>query len=106
MTDKSLGLGKLLAKSKSTIRRRPRKGSVDGNNSLESEDATSSFSFSQHSTSNSHSRAELEHDRFDGHDSSEPAPSVVVHSLEHKDSEESTTSLTSTIYDSEDQELL
>lgn len=105
MADKSLGLGKLLAKSKSTIRRRPRKGSVDGSNSLESGDATSSVSFSHQSNSDSHSRSELDHDRLEGHGNNEAA-SVVVPGLAHQESEESTTSLVSTTNDSEDQELL
>lgn len=112
MADKSLGLGKLLAKSKSTMRR-ARKGSIDGSNSIDSDDATGPSVFSRGRSSVSHmsSQPVLDSNESDsnpwtgGGDNGTiiiRMPSVG----DTKDAEESTTSLVSSVYDSEDPELL
>lgn len=99
MSDKSTGLGKLLAKSKSTIRR-ARRGSVDGSNSIDSDDATtSSQSFPRGRSSVSHvSQSVLDSD------SADKGP-IIIRVGDEKE-EDSTTSLVSSGYDSEDAELL
>lgn len=111
MTDKSLGLGKLLAKSKSTIRR-ARRGSVDdGNNSIDSDDAsTPALSFSPGLSSVSHmsqsqSVLDAHHEPGVGNDNA----SIVIRvptSVGDGKGVESTTSLVSSGYDSEDPDLL
>lgn len=119
MADKSLGLGKLLAKSKSTIRR-ARRGSVDGSNSVESDDATtSSLSFARGPSSVSHmSQPLLDSHALHGH-RGVPGPggggggddsSIIIHPPAvgddgDGDGGESATSLVSSVYDSEDPEL-
>lgn len=112
MSDKSLGLGKLLAKSKSTIRR-ARKGSIDGSNSIDSDDATtSSPSFSRdHSSFSRMSQPVLDsHDFHSGPWTGSGDNSSIVIRVpavgEKDEGEESTTSLVSSVYDPEDPELL
>lgn len=100
MADKSSGLGKLLAKSKSTIRR-ARKGSVSvgSSNSFESDDATSAFFLSRdHSDASQLFPPSLPAAQDD-------ATSIVIRvpALGDKDDQEST-SLVSSSYDSEDPE--
>lgn len=109
MADKPLGLGKLLAKSKSTMRR-ARRGSVDdGNNSIHSDDASiPALSFSPGHSSVSHlsqSVLDAQHEPGVGNDSASIVIRVPTSGGDEK-GEESTTSLVSSGYDSEEPELL
>lgn len=106
MADKSLGLGKLLSKSKSTIRRARKGGSVDGSNSIESEDAATSRS-SYQDLSRPRSRSSQHSLEFEAGPGTDTAGVVVrLPALGEKEDEESTTpSLVSSNYESEDAEV-
>lgn len=102
MADKTLGLGKLIAKSKSI--RRSRRGSVDfndGNSSIGSDD--------MHHVSRDHSSLSRFAHHFTAHSQahttdSDDSRSIVTHvpAADEKEAEESTSSLVS--YDSDDYE--
>ncbi|CAN8103070.1 unnamed protein product [Discula destructiva] len=104
MTDKSLGLGKLLAKSKSTIRR-ARRGSLDDSNSLDSDDAHSSIDHPSRGHSDT-SHLSL-HSPSEDIDEAVPVVLQVPAAVGDKDEiRESSTSLTSTSYDSDNPDML